>query len=253
MQIATWNVNSIKARHEHLEAWLDRRRPDVVCLQELKSIEAKLPVALFTSRGYQLEALGQPTYNGVAIASLRPITDVERGLPEGDEGQARVISGVIDGVRVVCAYCPQGSEVESPKFAYKLRFFDALIPHIAARLACGPLILAGDINIAPLPDDVWDDVEMKDQVSYHPLEHERFRALEGLGLIDVVKPRLAPRTFTFWDYRELSFRRKRGMRIDHLLVTADVAARVTGAGVDIEERKKEKPSDHAPVWISLGE
>jgi exodeoxyribonuclease-3 len=179
MLIATWNVNSIKARHEHLGAWLDRRRPDVVCLQELKSVEAKLPVELFTSRGYQLEALGQPTYNGVAIASLRPITDVERGLPEGDEGQARVISGVVDGVRVVCAYCPQGSDVESPKFAYKLRFFDALIPHIAARLANGPLILAGDINIAPLPDDVWDDVEMKDQVSYHPLEHERFRALGG--------------------------------------------------------------------------
>lgn len=252
MRLVTWNVNSLNARTEHVQAFLDRVAPDVIGLQELKLTDDRVPRALFEDRGYAVESFGQKTYNGVLIASKLPMTEVHRGLAPVDAGQARLIAARIGGMWVVDVYVPQGSEVTSDKFTYKLAFLDALQDWLAPRVRSGePVVLMGDINVAPMDDDVWSVDEMRDQVSFHPLEKERFAALLSLGLVDPVKPRLAERTFTFWDYRELSFRRKRGMRIDHILTTPDVAARVRGAQVEIDERRKDKPSDHAPVVLDL--
>lgn len=252
MKLVTWNVNSLNARTEHVAAFLDRVQPDLIGLQELKLTDDRLPRALFEERGYTVESFGQKTYNGVLLASRLPMSEVHRGLPPADAGQSRLIAAQVGGMLVVNVYVPQGSEVTSEKFPYKLAFLDALREWLAPRVANGaPVVLMGDINVAPLDDDVWSVEEMTDQVSFHPLEKERFAGLVGLGLEDVVKPRLPARTFTFWDYRELAFRRKRGMRIDHILATAPVAARVRAANVEIEERRKDKPSDHAPVVVEL--
>ncbi|MCB9758508.1 MAG: exodeoxyribonuclease III [Alphaproteobacteria bacterium] len=252
MRIVTWNINSLNVRKDHVAAYLDRVAPDVLCLQELKMTEGKVPRSLFESRGYQLAILGQKTYNGVLIASKADITDVERGYAPADRGQARLIAGTVDGVRIVNAYCPQGQDVDSEKFEYKLDFFDELLEWIAPQIELGePFILTGDINIARQPDDVWSVAEMTDQVSYHPEEHARFDALLEVGLVDAVKPHLPPHTFTFWDYRQASFQRGRGMRIDHFLVTPAVNTRVVRAWVDVDERRKDKPSDHAPVVLEL--
>lgn len=253
MILATWNVNSLNVRQEHLAAWLDRRQPDVVALQEIKLPEDRVPGELFSARGYQWVALGQPGYNGVLVAARAPLEVVQRGLPAADQGQARVLAVRVAGLTLVDLYCPQGSEVGSEKFAYKLRFYDRLTDWLRPQVrADAGLVLLGDLNIAPLPEDVWSTAELRGEVSYHPLEHERFRALLGLGLRDLTRGHLAPRSFTFWDYREGAHRRGRGMRIDHLLGTPDVAARVRAAGVDAEERGRDKPSDHAPVWVQLG-
>lgn len=250
MILATWNVNSLNARQEHLAAWLDRRQPDVVALQEIKLTEDRLPRELFTTRGYQLAAVGQPSYNGVLVASRAPLEVVQAGLPEADQGQARVLAVVAGGLTVVNLYCPQGTAVGTEKFSYKLRFYDILTDWLRPRARAGWVVL-GDLNIAPLPEDVWSTAELRDEVSYHPLEHERLRALLGLGLVDLVQPRLGPQRFTFWDYREGAFRRGRGMRIDHILGTRELPARVRAAGIDADERARDKASDHAPVWVDL--
>lgn len=254
MRIVTWNVNSLNARAEHVAAYLDLHAPDVLCLQELKLPDERVPRALFEERGYHLETHGQPTWNGVAIAAREPLSDVHRGLPGGDEGQARLLAATCLGLRIVNLYCPQGQAVDSPKFAYKLAFFERLrgwLDEVAD--PGGDLLLTGDLNIAPDPEDVWSVEEMRDQVSFHPLEHAAWRRLLDFGLVDGARPFLPGGTFTFWDYRAGSFRRKRGMRIDHFLVTAGVARRAAGAEVHAEERARDKPSDHAPVVLTLAD
>lgn len=252
MKIVTWNVNSIKARREHVEDYLDRIAPDVLCLQELKCVDEMVPREIFESRGYFVESHGQKTYNGVLIASMAPLEDVHRGLEGGDEGQARLIAATTYGTRIVNLYCPQGSDVESPKFAYKLGFYDVLNPWLGQEIAKHKDVIAlGDFNIAPHPDDVWDVEEMTDQVSYHPLEHKAWAELLALGFFDSGKPFLPSRTFTFWDYRQMSFRRKRGMRIDHVVATEELHERAVAAEVHRDERKKEKPSDHAPLMVTF--
>ncbi len=254
MKLVTWNVNSLKARRDHVAAYLDEVRPDLLCLQELKLPDERVPREVFETRGYHLATHGQPTWNGVAIAALTPLTDVHRGLPGADEGQARLLAATWEGIRVVNLYCPQGQDTESPKFQYKLRFLSRLrtwLEEVAD--PAGSLLLAGDINIAPDPEDVWSVEEMEGQISYHPLEHEAWGRLLEWGLADATRPHLPPHTFSFWDYRQASFRRKRGMRIDHFLVTEPVRARVTGAEVHVAERKKDKPSDHAPLALELAD
>ena len=254
MQLVTWNVNSLKARADHVAAYLDEHAPDVLCLQELKLPDERVPRELFESRGYTLVTHGQPTYNGVAIAARGPLEDVHRGLAGGDEGQSRLVAATYAGIRVVNLYCPQGQAVDSPKFQYKLGFFERLLGWLDEVADPGDdLLLTGDINIAPHPEDVWSVEEMTDQVSYHPLEHAAWARLVEWGLVDAARPHLEGGTFTFWDYRQGSFRRKRGMRIDHFLVSASVAERVIGAEVHIAERGKVKPSDHAPLVLRLGE
>lgn len=258
MRLVTWNVNSLNARREYVELFLDAESPDVLCVQELKLASDAVPREVFEARGYSVAIHGQPQWNGVMIASKRGISDVHMGLPEGDEMQARLIAATIDGVRVVNLYCPQGQSEDSPKFPYKLRFYDALIDWIANEHSPGdPLIVTGDLNIAPEPDDVWDVAEFVNVPSHHPLELERWAKLVEWGLTDVVKPRLPDKPkerFSFWDYRGGCFRFNKGMRIDHFLLTAPLLGRVEGAAIMRDWRKKKDgltASDHAPVYLDL--
>lgn len=254
MRIVTWNINSLNARKDLAALFLDEEKPDVLGLQELKLETDKVPRELFESRGYQVAIHGQKSWNGVLIASREPLADVEVGL-EGDAGESRFIAATIGGVRFVNLYCPQGQSVDSDKFPYKLAFYDALIHRLAtAHAGHGELVVMGDLNVAPEPDDVWDVSKFEGIPSYHPLEHQRWKRLLEVGLVDVVKPRVPSGTFSFWDYRGGDFRFNHGMRIDHVLATPGVAARVASAAVLREWRKKKgelTPSDHAPVVVEL--
>jgi exodeoxyribonuclease-3 len=256
MKIVTWNVNSLKARADYVSMYLDRDdAPDVLCLQELKLETDKVPRDLFESRGYHLAVHGQKQWNGVLIASRWPLTDVEMGLPMGDDGQSRLICATTEGVRLVNLYCPQGQSAESPKFAYKLRFFDALEGWLSEHMSpADPWVILGDINVAPEARDVYDVAAIEGEPTYHPEEHARWARLRALGLSDAVAPHVEPGTFSFWDYRGMAFRFNQGYRIDHLLVTEPILARVEDAWIDRKERKKKDgltPSDHAPVGIAL--
>jgi len=255
MQIVTWNVNSLKARAEFVGHYLDQAMPDVIGIQELKLDTDQVPVELFESRGYHVCMHAQKQWNGVLLASKHPFTEVKQGLPEADEGQARLVSAVTNGVRIVNLYCPQGQRVDSPKFPYKLRFYDALLKWLPENASADEqLVVMGDLNIALEPTDIWDPEGLAGVPSFHPDEHERYRKLLAFGLVDAVKPHIAPNDYSFWDYRGGAFHKRQGMRIDHHLVSAKVAERVTNAWIDRKWRKKHeglKPSDHAPVGIEL--
>lgn len=256
MRIVTWNVNSLKARAEYVERFLDAEQPDVVALQELKLTDDAVPTALFTDRGYAIATHGQKQYNGVAIASKVGLDDVVRGLPDGDEGQSRLIAATVGGMRLVNLYCPQGGDADSEKFAYKLGFYDALLQWVGSLGSLEQVLITGDLNIAPEERDIWDPAAMAGVPSFHPEEHRRWAALCALGLVDVVAPRTKPRTFSFWDYRGMAFRFDQGMRIDHHLAGSAIAARVEAAGVMRAWRKKVDglaASDHAPVYVDLAD
>ena len=256
MRIVTWNVNSLKARRDYVAAYLDAAAPDILCMQELKLESHRVPRDLFESRGYHLAVHGQKQWNGVAIASRWPLSDVICGF-EGEEGQSRLISARSAGIRLVNLYCPQGQSADSPKFAYKLRFFAALTQWL--RRSCDPgepLALVGDLNIAPSAEDIWDPEGFAGVPSFHPREHEAWAELLAFGLSDAVRPHIPPGTYSFWDYRRARFRFNQGMRIDHHLLSAPLSARVSDAGVDRDWRKVRdgmKASDHAPVWIQVRE
>ncbi len=255
MKIVTWNVNSLKARSDYVERYLDAKAPEVLCLQELKLEEHAVPKEIFTSRGYELAIHGQKQWNGVLIASKLPLSDVVCGLPEGDDGKARFISALVQGVRVINLYCPQGQRVDSPQFSYKLGFFDALLAWLNGHCAADqPVVVTGDLNVARDPEDIWDPEAFAEVPSFHPEEHRRWDALLEWGLHDAVKPHIEPGQFSFWDYRRASFRFNRGMRIDHHLVTKSVLEMVVTAWIDRPFRKKIDgltASDHAPVGIEL--
>ena len=255
MRLMTWNVNSVKARESFIADYLDETKPDVVCLQELKLTEDDLPKEIFEERGYELAIHGQRQWNGVLIASKKPISNVVKGLPDADEGQARLIACQIEDLKLVNLYCPQGEAEDSPKFQYKLRFFRALRKWLGEHYSPNDnLLVVGDINIAPLKTDIWDVGAFKNVPTFHPLEHQQWRELLAFGLEDVVHPYIEPGQFTFWDYRGAHFRENKGMRIDHMLATKTVASWVTGASIDRDARKKRKglaPSDHASVSLTL--
>jgi DNA polymerase-1 len=255
MQIVTWNVNSLKAREAFVADYLAETQPDILCLQELKQGEDNIARELFEEHGYQLAIHGQRQWNGVLVASKAPIANVVKGLPEGDDGQSRLIACQIEDLKLVNLYCPQGQAEDSPKFQYKLRFFRALRQWIEEHYSPDDnLLIVGDLNIAPLKTDVWDIGAFKNVPTYHPLEHKEWSELLSFGLEDVVQPYIEPGQFTFWDYRGASFRENKGMRIDHMLATKSVAAWVGNASIDREARKKRKgqaPSDHAPVQLTL--
>jgi len=259
MRIVTWNVNSLKARREVVEAFLDAETPDVLCMQELKLETDAVPVEIFETRGYEVAVHGQKQFNGVAIASKLPLTDIHRGLTPADEGQARLIAATVAGVHIVNLYCPQGQSEDSPKFAYKLAFYDALLAWLRDHHEeTDELLVTGDLNIAPERDDVWDPGEFENVPSFHPLEHERWAKLIAWGLRDVVYPRLPDNPklrYTYWDYRGMAFRFNRGMRIDHHLASPALAKRVIDAGVLRDWRRKREgrtPSDHAPLTLTIG-
>jgi exodeoxyribonuclease-3 len=249
LKLATWNVNSLKVRLPHLLDWLAREQPDVVCLQETKLEDHAFPAEALRNAGYLCEYAGQKTYNGVAILSRSPIADVVRGIPGFEDEQKRVLSGTIDGVRMICVYVPNGQSVGSDKYEYKLRWLAALEAWLREELKRQPsLAVLGDYNIAPEDRDVHDPAAWKDQVLCSEPERAAFRSLTGLGLKDSF--RLCEQGegwFTWWDYRMNAFRRKMGLRIDHVLLSEALAQRCVACRIDVEPRKLERPSDHAPV------
>jgi exodeoxyribonuclease-3 len=249
MKLAAWNVNSLKVRMPHLTNWLAKVQPDIACLQELKLEDAKFPRAELEAAGYQAVFSGQKTYNGVAILARTAIADACAGIPGFDDAHRRVIAATVDGVRVICVYCPNGQAVGSEKYQYKLRWFGALKDFLAAELQRYPeLAVAGDFNIAPEDRDVHDPKAWEGQIHVSELERAALRELVNLGLKDSFRLFEQPeKSFSWWDYRMLGFRRNAGLRIDHILVSPALAKRCTSSTIDKEPRKLERPSDHAPV------
>jgi len=250
MKVVTWNVNSVVARRERLLAWLGKHQPDVLCLQELKSIDDGFPRAEVEALGYHVALHGQRTYNGVAVLSRTPIDDVRKNLDDGaEETDARLLSVRVADVRVICCYVPNGQSLDSPKFGYKLSWLDRLHAYLARHhQPSEPLVLCGDFNIAPEDRDVYDPEALRDDVLCHPLVRDKWRALLAFGLSDTFRLHVQDAgKFSWWDYRMLGFPKGRGLRIDHVLATAPLAARSTAASIDREERKGKQPSDHAPA------
>lgn len=253
MRLAAWNVNSLKVRLDQVLDWLERQRPDALCLQETKLEDASFPVEAFREAGWNVAYSGQKTYNGVAIISPHAIHDVRAGIPGLADEQRRLIAGTVEGVRVVCAYMPNGQAVGSDKYAYKLAWLQALHDWLRGEVAeHADLALLGDYNIAPDDRDVHDPTLWAGQVLCSEPEREAFRRLLALGLVDSFRLfAQAPAMFSWWDYRQGGFRRNLGLRIDHVLLSPALAARCTAAGIDVAPRRHERPSDHAPVWAEI--
>jgi len=253
MKLATWNVNSLAVRLPQVLDWLTLHQPDVLCLQETKLADDKFPNARLEEAGYHVRWFGQKTYNGVALLSRNEATDVTRNIPVLDDAQARVIAASVDGVRVIGAYVPNGQSPDSDKFAYKLRWLDALRDWLEGELRAHPqLVLMGDFNIAPEDRDVHDPLAWAGHVLCTDDERQRFRALLGLGLADAFRLfEQPPKSYTWWDYRMLAFRRNQGLRIDHVLVSPALVPRVTACEIDKAPRSNERPSDHTPVIVTL--
>ena len=254
MKIATWNVNSIKARKERLLAWLAREAPDIVCLQELKLEDKAFPHADLRQAGYYAAAFGQKSYNGVAVLSRDPLTDVQLGLQDGaDDPQARVLSARVGDVQVISAYVPNGANTADPKFQYKLAWLERFLGHVRSTCdASRAIALCGDFNVAPDDRDVARPEEWADSVYCVPQVRSAFRSLLELGFRDCFRAQHAEAGFyTWWDYRQLSFPKNNGLRIDHVLATPPLAERCAAARIDRDERKGKLPSDHAPVVIEF--
>ena len=255
MRVATWNVNSLVARLPRLLAWLEQQRPDVVCLQETKVAEASFPTLELASLGYDVAAHGAGRWNGVAILSRVGLAEVRRGFPEEppfEQVEARAIDALCGGVRVWSLYVPNGRTLDSPHYAYKLAWLDALRAALAADgAAAHPTAVCGDFNIAPGDDDVWDPRQFIGSTHVSAAERDALAGLLELGFTDV-RPRIAKgRAFTYWDYRAGMFHKGEGMRIDLTLLSDALLPRVTDVWVDREARKGTAPSDHAPVVVDL--
>lgn len=250
MKIATWNVNSIRARHDSVFDWIARTEPDVLCMQETKVVDDDFPTDELLRLGYTVVMSGQKTYNGVAIASRFPLTDVAIGLHDDvGNGESRLIRATVNGVRVYSAYVPNGKSPTNPSFKDKLRWLGRLKQTLEKEATPEtPLCVCGDYNIAPEARDVYDPVAMQGQIHFHPEEHEALADLVSFGLVDVFrKHHQEGGLFSWWDYRAGAFRRDAGLRIDYVLATAPLAAKCTAATIDVAPREEEKPSDHAPV------
>ena len=249
MKISTWNVNSIRVRLPHILAWLEQHRPDVLCLQETKVTDEDFPVAEFEQAGYAAVFSGQKTYNGVATLSRSPAADVVRALPKADGTQKRLLAANIDGVRIINVYVPNGEAVGSDKYGYKLAWLKALSVYLRAELKAHPkLVVLGDFNIAPEARDVHDPKLWAGQVLCSDKERAAFRALLAAGLMDVFRRFDQPElSFSWWDYRMGAFRRDRGLRIDHILCSRELASVCRACHIDKTPRALERPSDHAPV------
>ena len=257
MQIATWNVNSLKVRLEHVMDWLAQTNCDVLGLQELKldnESNAKL-VSVFKSIGYNYVYNGQKTYNGVALLSKHPLGDVVCDIADYVDEQKRIIAATINGVRVICAYFVNGESLESPKYQYKLNWLAQLHSYVQAELIKYPdLVLLGDYNIAPESRDTYNSILWEGQVLCSDPERAAFKDLLRLGLHDSFRQfNQEDRQFTWWDYRNMAFRRKQGLRIDHLLISSSLLANAKSCVIDSTPRQLERPSDHAPVVLTLGD
>lgn len=261
MKIATWNVNSVKARLEHVLMWLKEASPDVVLLQEIKTVTEGFPFEPIEDLGYNTAVYGQKTYNGVAILSKFPLEDVQKGLPGNEEDpQARYIEAVTNGVRVASIYVPNGREVDSEPFFYKLNFLNLLRDHTKTLLSYDEaLVLGGDYNVALSDADVHNPEARRGKLLFSVPEKRALRQVINLGLMDALRTVYPEDTaegkdlYTWWDYRAGSWEANRGYRIDHLLLSPQAADMLKGANVDKDIRAREKPSDHAPVCCVLAD
>ena len=254
MKLATWNVNSIRAREERLLRWLGTHQPDVLCLQELKVTDDLFPMLAIRSLGYHAAVHGQKTYNGVAILSRSEPLEVERGFGDGgDDSHARLVSARVGGVHVVSAYVPNGQEVGSDKWAYKMEWMKRLRAWLDRRFAKTDLVaLCGDFNVAPEARDVCDPAGWEPSVLFHPEARAALEHVRGWGLVDAFRlHHEAPGLYSWWDYRMLAFPKNQGLRIDHALLSEPLAAKCTASRIDRDERKGKLPSDHAPVVVEL--
>ena len=253
MRIATWNIAGIKARLEALLKWLSEEKPDIVVLQEIKTVDEAFPRLEIEALGYNIETHGQKSWNGVAILSLLPFDEVSRGLPGDDsDEQARLIEGVFSvetgAIRVCGIYLPNGNPVDSEKFPYKLSWMRRLETYVEGRLALEePFILLGDFNIIPGPIDAHDPQAWWGDALYRPESQERWRALTNLGLTDALRATTSEPSYTFWDFQAGAWRRNAGIRIDHLLLSPQAADRLEAVTVHKDVRGWDKPSDHVPV------
>lgn len=257
MRLATFNINGIKARAEALPAWLAEARPDVVCLQEIKSVDEAFPRAEYEALGYQVETHGQKGFNGVAILSKLPLRDIRRGLPgDPEDEQARWIEAVVDAgrpIRVCGLYLPNGNPAPGPKYDYKLAWMARMEARLRELLAAEEAFVAlGDYNVIPQAADAARPEAWVTDALYLPDTRAAFRRMLNLGLTDAIGARLpGPGVYTFWDYQAVAWERNNGIRIDHLLLSPQAADRLEDAGIDKAVRGREKPSDHVPVWVTL--
>jgi exodeoxyribonuclease-3 len=253
MKLATWNINSLTVRLPQVLDWLNTNPVDVLALQELKMTDDKFPHAAFQAAGFESVCFGQKTYNGVALISKAPTQNVVRNIPGFGDDLARVISADFAGIRVIGAYFPNGQEPGSDKFEYKLAWLKGLRNWLGKELLTHPeLVLMGDYNITFDDADVWDPEGMRGQIHCTDEERYELNALIALGLTDAHRMFAQPaKSYSWWDYRDMAFRRNRGLRIDHILVSHALSSRVSACWIDKTPRKNERPSDHAPVLVEL--
>ena len=253
MKLATWNVNSLRVRLPHLIDWLAAHRPDAMCIQETKCDDATFPAEELAAAGYCALHNGQKSYNGVAILTRSPSSEVCRAIPRYADPASRVLAADYEGARIVCVYVPNGQSVGSDKYEYKLAWLEALRLWLEEELARTPrLAVLGDFNIAPEPRDVHDPALWEGKIHFSERERAALKRLFELGFADAFRLFEQPeRSYTWWDYRMLSFRRKMGLRIDHILLAPDLARGCRSCAIDVEPRKLERPSDHAPVICEL--
>ena len=256
MRIATWNVNSVRAREERLKGFLERAKPDVLCLQELKCQESEFPHLLVQALGYRAHLLGQKTYNGVALLARDELTEVSRGFGDGEDApdQARFIAGTLRGVRVASAYFPNGGALGSDKWQYKLRWMSRLRAWLAQHVdGRAPFALCGDFNVAPEARDVCAPEKWEATVLCHPDARRALEEVRATGLVDAFRLKVEGKVYSWWDYRAGAFAKDQGLRIDHVFATAPLAERTLHAEVDRDERKGPAASDHAPVILDFSD
>ncbi|MBA2540815.1 MAG: exodeoxyribonuclease III [Deltaproteobacteria bacterium] len=256
MKLVTWNLNSIRMRMARFVAWLEREQPDVVCLQETKVEDAGFPTAELTKLGYHVATFGQRSYNGVAILSTQPLVDVTRRFgedPQDDDGDARVIAATTHGIRVVCLYVPNGQELTSDKYPYKLAWFGRLRAYLdRTAKPTDPLVVCGDMNVTPDDRDVWSPEKWKDQIHCSAPERAALQTMTEFGLVDLFREKYPDtRAWSWWDYRGVSFFKDQGLRIDVIFGTKSIVDRTTSVAIDRTARKGQDASDHAPVIATI--
>ena len=253
MRLGSWNVNSLRVRLPHLLDWLRDAQPDVACLQETKTEDANFPLAELRDAGYHAVYCGQRAYNGVAILARSPITDVQHGIPEFADDPKRCIAATVGGIRIVCLYAPNGEAPGTEKYAYKLRWYEALARWMSQLLPGTPeLAVLGDMNVAPEDRDVHDPKRWAGKIHVSEPERAALRTVFSTGLADAFRLFEQPeRLYSWWDYRLRAFERNWGLRIDLALLAPALAKRCTGCTIDLAPRKRERPSDHAPVLVEL--
>lgn len=249
MKICTWNVNSLNVRQDHVCDWISSTAPDVVCLQETKMVDEKFPASRFDELEYSSHHSGQKTYNGVAVISKAVPEDVVTDFPEYEDPQRRLLAATVNGVRVINVYIPNGSEVGSEKYRYKLEWLEHLVKFLENELQSHQyVVLTGDYNIAPADEDVHDPKEWEGKILCSDREREMFQRMIGCGMSDTFRQFDQPsKSFSWWDYRQAAFRRDLGLRIDHILASEALAEKCVSCEIDKEPRSWERPSDHTPV------